>query len=60
MFNEYTLHRIEATVMPNNSSSLKVLNKLKFQNEGLSKKYQKINGKWENHIHMALLNPMIE
>jgi len=60
MFNEYTLHRIEATVMPNNFSSLKVLNKLKFQNEGLSKKYQKINGKWEDHVHMSLLNPMIE
>ncbi|WP_346935013.1 GNAT family N-acetyltransferase [Clostridium sp.] len=60
MFNEYNLHRIEATVMPNNYSSLNVLNKLKFQDEGLSKKYQKINGKWEDHIHMALLNPSIE
>lgn len=46
--------------MPNNFSSLKVLNKLKFQNEGLSRKYQKINGQWEDHIHMVLLNHLVE
>lgn len=60
MFNEYNLHRIEGTVMPNNYSSLNVLNKLNFQNEGLSRKYQKINGQWEDHIHMVLLNPLAE
>ncbi|MEG0680254.1 MAG: 30S ribosomal protein S5 alanine N-acetyltransferase, partial [Eubacterium sp.] len=30
-----------------------------FQNEGLSKKYLKINGQWEDHIHMVLLNETI-
>jgi len=60
MFDEYKLHRIEATVMPQNIPSLQVLKKVNFKNEGLSKKYQKINGKWENHLHMVLLNPMIE
>lgn len=60
MFNEYKLHRIEATIMPRNLPSLKVLEKLNFQNEGLSKKYQKINGKWEDHIHLTLLNPDVE
>lgn len=60
MFDEYKLHRIEATVMPKNKPSLKVLEKLNFKNEGLSEKYQKINGKWEDHIHMVLLNPKVE
>lgn len=60
MFDEYKLHRIEATVMPKNISSLKVLEKLNFKNEGLSEKYQKINGKWEDHLHMILLNPKVE
>ncbi len=60
MFDEYKLHRIEATVMPKNISSLKVLEKLNFKNEGLSEKYQKINGKWEDHLHMVLLNPIVE
>lgn len=60
MFKEYELHRIEATVMPKNLPSLKVLEKLNFENEGLSKKYQKINGQWEDHFRLALLNPSIE
>lgn len=60
MFKEYELHRIEATVMPKNLPSLKVLEKLNFENEGLSKKYQKINGQWEDHFRLALLNPEVE
>ena len=60
MFNEYKLHRIEATVMPKNIPSIKVLEKLNFKNEGLSIKYQKINGKWEDHIRMVLLNSTVE
>ncbi|MCM1992195.1 GNAT family N-acetyltransferase [Oceanirhabdus seepicola] len=60
MFREYNLHRIEGTVMPKNIASLKVLEKLNFKNEGLSTKYQKINGKWEDHIHMVLLNSEVE
>lgn len=60
MFKEYELHRIEATVMPKNLPSLKVLEKLNFENEGLSKKYQKINGQWEDHFRLALLNPSVE
>lgn len=60
MFDEYKLHRMEATVMPKNISSLKVLEKLNFKNEGLSEKYQRINGKWEDHLHMVLLNSKVE
>lgn len=56
MFGEYALHRIEANIMPRNARSLRVVEKLGFQNEGLSREYLKINGKWEDHIHMVLLN----
>lgn len=56
MFNEYKLHRIEANIMPKNKRSLRVVEKLGFYNEGLSYKYLNINGKWEDHIHMVLLN----
>ncbi len=55
-FNELKLHRIEANVMPKNVRSLRVLEKLGFYNEGKAYKYLKINGKWEDHIHMVLLN----
>lgn len=49
------LHRIEANVMPRNGASLRVLEKCGFENEGLSKRYLKINGVWEDHIHMVKL-----
>ncbi len=59
VFNEFGLHRIEANIMPENIRSLKVVEKLGFYNEGLAYKYLKINGKWEDHIHMVLLNDKI-
>lgn len=55
-FDDIGLHRIEANIMPRNKASLRVVEKLGFQNEGTSKKYLKINGVWEDHIHMVLLN----
>lgn len=56
IFNEFGLHRIEANIMPKNVRSMRVLEKLGFYNEGLAYKYLKINGKWEDHIHMVMLN----
>ena len=55
-FNNYGLHRIEANIMPRNIASIRVVEKLGFYNEGLAKKYIFLNGKWEDHIHMVLLN----
>lgn len=60
MFNEYGLHRIEANIMPKNERSLRVAQKLGFYNEGVAYKYLKINGEWEDHIHMCLLNDKLE
>lgn len=59
MFDEYKLHRIEANIMPRNMRSLRVAEKLGFYNEGTAYKYLKINGRWEDHIHMVLLNDNI-
>ncbi|MCX7951589.1 MAG: GNAT family N-acetyltransferase [Clostridiales bacterium] len=56
IFDDYKLHRIEANIMPKNKPSFRVVEKLGFYNEGLAYKYLKINGKWEDHIHMVLLN----
>ncbi|WP_407311276.1 GNAT family N-acetyltransferase [Desulfosporosinus sp. SB140] len=55
-FNTMGLHRIEANILPRNMRSMRVVEKLGFYNEGLAKKYLRINGKWEDHIHMVLLN----
>jgi len=59
-FDELKLHRIEANIMPRNAASLKVVQKLGFSPEGLARKYLQINGNWEDHIHMVLLNEAVE
>ncbi len=59
-FTEYGLHRIEANIVPKNIRSIRVIEKLGFEEEGLSRKYLKINGKWEDHLHFVLLNEEVE
>ncbi|TLS52230.1 GNAT family N-acetyltransferase [Paenibacillus antri] len=59
-FDTLSLHRIEANVMPRNAASLRVVEKLGFYREGLARKYLKINGVWEDHIHMVLRNEKLE
>ena len=51
------LHRIEAGVMPHNLGSIRVLEKAGFEKEGISKSNVKINGKWEDHQVLAIINP---
>ena len=43
-----------------NGASLAVAKKLGFQNEGISRSYLRINGIWEDHIHMVLLNTQMQ
>lgn len=59
VFEELKLHRIEANIMPHNKPSLELVKRLGFEYEGLAKKYLKINGKWEDHIHMTIINDKI-
>lgn len=59
-FKEYNLHRIEGNIIPTNKSSIRVVEKLGFVCEGLSTKYLKINGKWEDHMHYVILNEELE
>ena len=56
-FEKLHLHRIEAGVMPHNIGSIRVLEKAGFHKEGLAIKNVKINGKWEDHQVLALINP---
>ncbi|MBN2259696.1 MAG: GNAT family N-acetyltransferase [Clostridiales bacterium] len=60
VFDDFNLHRIEANIMPKNVRSIRVVEKSGFINEGLSKKYLKINGVWEDHFHYVILNEKIE
>lgn len=56
-FNQLHLHRIVAGVMPTNIGSLRVLEKVGFEKEGIARKNVKINGKWEDHVELSILNP---
>lgn len=55
-FRELKLHRIEAGVMPHNIGSMKVLEKAGFHKEGIARENVKINGKWEDHQTLAIIN----
>lgn len=59
-FNELKLHRLEAGVMPHNIGSIKVLEKSGFHKEGIAKKNVKINGRWEDHQVLAIVNDNVE
>ena len=42
--------------MPRNTASRRAAAKAGFVEEGLSRQYLKINGVWEDHLHMVRLN----
>lgn len=54
-FNSLRLHRIEAACIPDNVRSIRVLEKARFQREGLLRSYLKINGAWQDHYLYALV-----
>ncbi len=56
-FQELGLHRIEAGVMPHNAPSIRALEKAGFEREGLARKNVQINGQWQDHVVMAIINP---
>ncbi|VVM34342.1 GNAT family N-acetyltransferase [Terribacillus sp. AE2B 122] len=56
-FDELEFHRLEAGVMPHNIGSIKVLLKAGFHKEGIAKQNVKINGKWQDHQTLAIINP---
>ncbi|RLQ89785.1 GNAT family protein [Planomicrobium sp. Y74] len=56
-FQELGLHRVEAGVMPHNAPSIRALEKAGFEREGLARKNVQINGRWQDHVVMAIINP---
>lgn len=55
-FKELGLHRIEAGVMPHNKASIRLLEKAGFEKEGIARENVRINGKWEDHQILSLIN----
>lgn len=53
-FGPVGLHRLEATVRPENLASRRVLEKLGFRQEGLFVRYLSVAGAWRDHLGYAL------
>ncbi len=58
-FESCALHRVEASVIPRNEASKRVLLKNGFFKEGFSPNYLRINGKWEDHERFAIVNEKV-
>jgi ribosomal-protein-alanine N-acetyltransferase len=54
-FDALKLHRIEAAAQSSNAASVRVLERMGFVQEGLARRYLKINGEWQDHLLFALL-----
>lgn len=52
---EYSIHRIEALVLPDNSASIHVLEHAGFIREGIARDYAKLNGIWRDHFRYSIL-----
>lgn len=49
------LHRLEAACLPRNVASIRVLESNGFLQEGLARRYLRINGVWQDHLLYAVL-----
>jgi [ribosomal protein S5]-alanine N-acetyltransferase len=48
------LHRVEASIRPENQASRRVVEKLGFREEGLRRRYLHIDGAWRDHLCYAM------
>jgi len=53
-FGQVKLHRVEATVRPENVASRRVLAKVGFREEGLLQRYLDVDGAWRDHLLVAI------
>lgn len=53
-FSDLRLHRMEICIRPENSASLRIVEKLGFRYEGYRERYIHIAGAWRDHVCFAL------
>jgi [ribosomal protein S5]-alanine N-acetyltransferase len=53
-FEELGLHRIQVSIIPRNTKSRRVVEKLDLRVEGIAKGYLEIDGVWEDHMCYAI------
>ncbi len=53
-FEDLALHRLQASIIPRNAPSHRVVQKLGLRAEGVAIRYLEINGVWEDHVRYAI------
>jgi [ribosomal protein S5]-alanine N-acetyltransferase len=48
------LHRVQINIMPRNTASRRIMEKLDIRSEGLALRYLEIAGNWEDHVMYAV------
>ena len=57
-FGRLGLHRLEANIQPDNSPSLRLVERAGFVKEGFSQNYLLIDGQWRDHERWAITSEM--
>ena len=55
-FAALNLHRVFARVLPENTASIRLLERISFVNEGIERQCICINGIWQDHLRFSILN----
>jgi ribosomal-protein-alanine N-acetyltransferase len=53
-FEQLRLHRLQISIIPRNTASRRVVDKLGLREEGVAQRYLEINGTWEDHVRYAI------
>lgn len=53
-FEQLQLHRVEVCIVPRNTNSRRVMEKLELRCEGLAERFLEIAGTWEDHLRYAI------
>ena len=53
-FEELHLHRLEICIVPRNTNSRRVMEKLAIREEGVALRFLEINGVWEDHVRYGI------
>ena len=54
-FNQLRLNRLEANIQPRNLASKSLVRRAGFVREGISRRYLKVFGRWQDHERWAIL-----
>jgi [ribosomal protein S5]-alanine N-acetyltransferase len=53
-FEAISLHRVEISIIPRNTASRRVVEKLGIRQEGIAERFLEIDGVWEDHVRYAI------